>query len=87
MLTRVLALEWAEFGITVNAVAPTFVETDLGLQTLADPNIRAYWTDRIPLGRLATPQDVSEAVVYLASPAADFITGTVLPVDGGLTMR
>ena len=87
MLTRVLALEWAEFGITVNAVAPTFVETELGRQTLADPEVRAYWTDRIPLGRVATPEDVSEAVVYLASPAADFITGTVLPVDGGLTMR
>ena len=87
MLTRVLALEWAAFGITVNAVAPTFVETELGRQTLADPQIRRYWTDRIPLGRVATVEDVSAAVVYLASPAADFITGTVLPIDGGLTMR
>jgi NAD(P)-dependent dehydrogenase (short-subunit alcohol dehydrogenase family) len=87
MLTRVLALEWAEYGITVNAVAPTFVETALGRLTLDDPKVRAYWTERIPLGRLATVDDVAAAVVYLASPAADFITGTVLPVDGGLTMR
>jgi NAD(P)-dependent dehydrogenase (short-subunit alcohol dehydrogenase family) len=87
MLTRVLALEWAEYGITVNAIAPTFVETALGRLTLEDPRVRAYWTERIPLGRVASVEDVAAAVVYLASPAADFITGTVLPVDGGLTMR
>jgi NAD(P)-dependent dehydrogenase (short-subunit alcohol dehydrogenase family) len=63
------------------------VETVLGRLTLDDPKVRAYWTERIPLGRLATVDDVAAAVVYLASPAADFITGTVLPVDGGLTMR
>jgi NAD(P)-dependent dehydrogenase (short-subunit alcohol dehydrogenase family) len=49
--------------------------------------MREYWNSRVPLGRVATVEDVASAVVYLASPAADFITGTVLPVDGGLTMR
>ncbi|MEA2523937.1 MAG: hypothetical protein QOF73_1164 [Thermomicrobiales bacterium] len=87
MLTRVLALEWAKHGITVNAVAPTFVETELAAQTLNRPGMRDYWTQRIPLGRLASVDDVAAAVLYLASPAADFVTGTVLTVDGGLTMR
>ena len=87
MLTRVLALEWAEFGVTVNAVAPTFVETELAAQTLSRPGMRAFWESRIPLGRLATTADVAAAVRYLVSPEANFITGIVLPVDGGLTMH
>jgi 2-deoxy-D-gluconate 3-dehydrogenase len=87
MLTRVLALEWAEHGITVNAIAPTFVETELAAQTLSRPGMRAFWESRIPLGRLATPDDVGAAVHYLVSRQASFITGVVLPVDGGLTMR
>jgi 2-deoxy-D-gluconate 3-dehydrogenase len=87
MLTRVLALEWAEFGVTVNALAPTFVETELAAQTLNQPGMRAYWESRIPLGRLATTADVAAAVGYLVSQEASFITGVVLPVDGGLTMR
>jgi NAD(P)-dependent dehydrogenase (short-subunit alcohol dehydrogenase family) len=87
MLTHVQALGWAEFGITVNAVAPTFIETDLGRQTLADPAVRATWTERIPLGRVATVDDVTTAVGYPVSPAAKFITATILPVDGGVVMR
>ena len=87
MLTRVLALEWAQYGITVNAVAPTFIETDLAAQTLDRPGMRESIISRIPLGRLGTLEDLAAAVVYLASPAADFLTGTVVPVDGGLTMR
>lgn len=87
MLTKELALEWAEYGVTVNAVAPTFVETELAAQTLEQPGMRELWTGRIPLGRLASTQDVSAATVYLASPEASFLTGVVLPVDGGLTMK
>jgi NAD(P)-dependent dehydrogenase (short-subunit alcohol dehydrogenase family) len=87
MLTRQLALEWARFGITVNAVSPTFVETELAAQTLNQPGVREKWIGRIPLGRLATVDDVASAVVYLASPASEFVTGITVPVDGGLTMR
>jgi NAD(P)-dependent dehydrogenase (short-subunit alcohol dehydrogenase family) len=87
MLTRVLALEWAEFGVTVNALAPTFVETEMAAQTLDRPGVRAFWESRIPLGRLATTADVATAVRYLVSPEATFITGVALPIDGGLTMR
>jgi 2-deoxy-D-gluconate 3-dehydrogenase len=84
-LTRVLALEWAEFGINVNAVAPTFVRTPLTAQMWADPELQAGVLRRIPLGRLAEPADVAAAVVYLASPAAAMVTGATLVVDGGWT--
>ena len=87
MLTKELALEWARYGVRVNAVAPTFVETELAAQTLDRPGMRELWTSRIPLGRIASVSDVAAAVRYLASPAADFVTGVTLPVDGGLTMR
>ncbi len=87
MLTRALALEWAPHQITVNAVAPTFIETELARQTLDQPGMRDYLLSRIPLNRLATVEDLAGAVIYLCSPAADFITGTVIPVDGGLTLR
>jgi len=87
MLTRSFALELAPHGIRVNAVAPTFVETELGRLTLDQPGARAAVEARIPLGRVATTGDVAAAVRYLVSPEASFITGTVLPVDGGLAMR
>lgn len=87
MLTKQLALEWARHGIRVTAIAPTFVETELAAQTLDRPGVRAYWNERIPLGRIATVSDVASAIRYLVSPSASFITGATLPVDGGLTMR
>jgi 3-oxoacyl-[acyl-carrier protein] reductase len=87
MLTRSFALELAPHRIRVNAVAPTFVETDLGRQTLDQPGVREQITGRIPLGRVASEADVAAAVRYLVSPDAEFITGTVLPVDGGIAMR
>lgn len=86
MQTKVLALEWSGRGITVNAVAPTFVETDLARQTLSVPGKRDYWLSKIPRGRLATTGDIVAAVRFLASGEADFITGVVLPVDGGLSI-
>ncbi len=85
-LTRSLALELAPHDITVNAVGPSLVETDLTRERLrADPAFRAEEVARTPLGRLGTPEDVAAAVVFFASPAAGFITGQTLIVDGGIS--
>jgi len=84
-LTRVLALEWAQYKINVNAVAPTFILTPLTQSTFDDPVLREDLLRRIPLGRVGQPEDVVGAVVFLASPAAALITGHTLLVDGGWT--
>jgi 2-dehydro-3-deoxy-D-gluconate 5-dehydrogenase len=84
-LSRVLAFEWAEHQIRVNAVCPTFVETPLTRPMFEDPDFKADVYRRIPLGRLATPEDVAHAVVYLAGPGAAMVTGHALVVDGGWT--
>jgi 3-oxoacyl-[acyl-carrier protein] reductase len=83
-LTKTLACEVSRFGITVNAVSPGLVETEL-IEGMAAAQRQAI-EGRIPLGRLATPEEVAAAVVYLISPAAGYVTGTVLHVDGGLSM-
>jgi NAD(P)-dependent dehydrogenase (short-subunit alcohol dehydrogenase family) len=85
-LTKALAVEWARDGVRVNAVAPTFVETPLTAPFLADPAFRAEILERrLPTGRLATVEDVAQAVRYLASDSARSVTGHVLRVDGGWT--
>ena len=84
-LTRVLAFEWAQYGIRVNAIGPTFVETPLTRPMFEDEEFRQDVMSRIPLGQLAQPQDIASAVVFLASPASDMITGQTLLVDGGWT--
>jgi len=84
-LTRVLAIEWARHGINVNAVGPTFILTPLTQSTFDDPLLREDLLKRIPLGRVGQPEDVVGAVVFLASPAADLVTGHTLLVDGGWT--
>lgn len=86
-LTRVLALEWALHGVTVNAVAPTYVRTPGTAERLDDPEIAGDILARIPAGRFGTTSDVAAAVLYLASPAAGLVTGTVLSVDGGWTAQ
>ncbi len=86
-LTQVLALEWSPFGVTVNAVAPTFIRTPGTAKRLDQPEFLADVLERIPAGRVGTTTDVAGAVIYLASPAASLVTGTVLVVDGGWTAR
>ncbi len=85
LLTKVLAIELAQHGITVNAVAPTFVATELARGTLEDPEWRERILSRIPLGRVGEVEDVAAATLYLASPAAAMVTGHTLLVDGGWT--
>ena len=87
MLTKVLALEWAEHGINVNAVAPTFVYTPGTAPLLDGPGLRDEILAKIPLRRLGTSEDVAGAVIYLATPASRLVTGTVLLVDGGWTAQ
>jgi 2-deoxy-D-gluconate 3-dehydrogenase len=84
-LTRALCFEWAEYGIRVNAVGPTFVETPLTRPMFEDPEFRQDVFNRIPLGKLATPEDIAAAVVYLACPGAAMVSGHTLVVDGGWT--
>ena len=84
-LSRVLAFEWAEYGIRVNAVCPTFVETPLTRPMFEDVAFKEDVLRRIPLGRLATPEDVAHAVVFLAGQTAAMVTGHALLVDGGWT--
>ena len=84
-MTRVLAIEWARHGITVNAIAPTFVNTPLVAALLTSEETRQEVLSRIPLGRLAEPEDIVGAVLYLASPAAAMVTGHTLVIDGGWT--
>jgi len=86
-LTKALALEAAPFGIRVNSVAPTFVRTPMTEGYFADPEFSQFVQSRIPLGRCATPEDVADAVAFLASDAAASITGTSLRVDGGWTAQ
>jgi len=86
-LTKCLALEWASHNITVNAVAPTFVATPGTKKWLEDEAFRASVLDRIPLGRIGTPEEVAGPVVFLASPAAALITGATLMIDGGWTIQ
>ncbi len=85
VLTKVLAIELAQRGITVNAVAPTFIATELTRTTLEDPAWRERILSRIPLGRVGEIEEVAAATVYLASPAAALVTGHTLLVDGGWT--
>ena len=87
-LTKCLAVEWGKYGITVNAVAPTFIRTPGTESALADPAFHADTLERVAaLHRIGEPMEVAGAVVFLASPAASLITGETILIDGGWTAR
>lgn len=83
-LTRALAIEWGPEGVRVNAISPGFIDTRMLAWMRDDPEQRAKQMERVPLGRIGTTDDVLGALLYLASDAASYVTGTTLVVDGGL---
>lgn len=86
-LTKAMGVELAPENIRVNAVAPTFLETPMTASFFKDPEFRNWVLSRIPLGRVGRMDEVTGAIVFLASPASSLITGTSLAIDGGWTAR
>ncbi|GLB66547.1 SDR family NAD(P)-dependent oxidoreductase [Arthrobacter mangrovi] len=85
-LLRVMAREWAPRGVTVNAIAPGYTETDLTRTHLDKPGVREHYTSLVPAGRLGSVDDLTGPVLFLASDQAAFVTGHVMYVDGGRTL-
>jgi NAD(P)-dependent dehydrogenase (short-subunit alcohol dehydrogenase family) len=84
-LTKVMALEWAQKGVRVNAIGPTYFETELVAQLRNDPERFSFINERTPMGRWGYPPELEGTVIFLAAPASDFITGQTVYVDGGWT--
>lgn len=85
MIVKSAATEWARSGVRVNAVAPGYTATELTLAGRSRPEWFEVWIERTPMGRMAEPREIADAVRFLASDAASFVTGSVLTVDGGYT--
>jgi NAD(P)-dependent dehydrogenase (short-subunit alcohol dehydrogenase family) len=85
MITKSLAVEWAERGVRVNSVSPGYVLTAMTAESRKDPRRIEEWFSYTPMRRMAEPQEIAGPVLFLASPAASFITGADLVVDGGYT--
>lgn len=84
-LTRALAVEWARTGVRVNALAPGYIGTEMTLEMRARPELFDIWLDMTPMGRCGDPAEVASVILFLASPASSYMTGAIVPVDGGYT--
>jgi NAD(P)-dependent dehydrogenase (short-subunit alcohol dehydrogenase family) len=86
-LVRQSALEFAKFGIVINAIAPGYIKTNIGGGRLHDVEVAKPLVEKIPLGRLGVPQDIQGLTIFLASRASDYITGITIPIDGGYLLK
>lgn len=86
-MTQAMANEWSGRGINVNAIAPGYIATPLNAELRADPEWHRHVMERVPMGRYGTPAELKGAVVFLASAASDYVSGVMLPVDGGFLSR
>jgi NAD(P)-dependent dehydrogenase (short-subunit alcohol dehydrogenase family) len=84
-LTKSLAAEWAPYGIRVNAIAPGYVKTEMA--PVDKPEFRQHWIEDAPMKRYALPEEIAPTVVYMASDASSFMTGSVVVIDGGYTVH
>ena len=85
MLTKALAVEWVDSGVRVNAVAPGYVGTEMTLKMRERPELFNVWMDMTPMKRCGEPSEIASAILFLASPASSYVTGSILSVDGGYT--